>query len=162
MNWLDAILIIFGIIALLGGLKTGLIKSILPLAGLIIGLFLALRYYEPFGELMPFLPQPTVAKWVAFAIILMAVLLIAGGLARLVSWGFSSLMLGWLDHLIGAIWGLLFGAVVYAALLAIWVKFFGQAAVITGSPLATFLLDHFPTVLGLLPDEFEAVHNLFR
>jgi membrane protein required for colicin V production len=162
MNWLDAILIILGIIALLGGLKTGLIKSIIPLAGLIIGLFLALRYYVPFGELMSFLPQPTVAKWVAFAIILIPVLLIAGGLARFLSWGVSSLMLGWLDHLLGAIWGLLFGAVVYAALLAIWVKFFGEAAVITGSPIATFLLDHFPTVLGLLPDEFEAVHNFFR
>ena len=162
MNWLDAILIIFGIIAVLGGLRTGIIKSIIPLAGLIIGLFLALRYYEPFGELMSFLPQPTVAKWVAFAIILIAVLLIAGGLARLLSWGVSSLMLGWLDHVLGAIWGLLFGAVVYAALLAIWVKLFGEAAVITGSPIATFLLDRFPTVLGLLPDEFEAVHNFFR
>ena len=162
MNWLDAILIIFGIIALLSGLRTGLIKSIIPLAGLIIGLFLALRYYEPFGELMSFLPQPTVAKWVAFTIILVAVLLISGGLAKLVSWAFSSLMLGWLDHLLGAIWGLVFGTVVYAALLAIWVRFFGETAIITGSPIATFLLDHFPTVLGLLPDEFEAVHDFFR
>ncbi|HEX9976474.1 MAG TPA: CvpA family protein [Dehalococcoidales bacterium] len=162
MNWLDAILIIFGIIALLSGLRTGLIKSIIPLAGLIIGLFLALRYYEPFGELMSFLPQPTVAKWVAFAIILITVLLISGGLAKLVSWAFSSLMLGWLDHLLGAIWGLLFGTVVYAALLAIWVELFGETAIITGSPIATFLLDHFPTVLGLLPDEFEAVHDFFR
>jgi membrane protein required for colicin V production len=162
MNWLDAVLIILGIISLLGGLKTGLIKSIIPLAGLIIGLFLALRYYEPFGELMSFLPQPTVAKWVAFAIILIAILLIAGGLARLLSWGVSSLMLGWLDHLLGAIWGLLFGAVIYAALLTIWVKFMGETAVITGSPIATFLMDHFPSVLGLLPDEFEMVLDFFR
>ena len=71
-------------------------------------------------------------------------------------------MLGWLDHLLGAFWGLIFGTVVYAALLAIWVRFFGETAIITGSPIATFLLDHFPTVLGLLPDEFEVVHNLFR
>jgi membrane protein required for colicin V production len=161
MNWLDAILIIFGLIALLGGLRTGIIRSIIPLAGLIIGLFLALRYYLPFGELMSFLPQPTVAKWVAFAIILIAVLLIAGGLTRLLSWGVSSLMLGWLDHLLGAIWGLLFGAVIYAVLLAIWVKFFGEADVIAGSPIATFLLDHFPSVLGLLPDEFEVVRDFF-
>jgi membrane protein required for colicin V production len=161
MNWLDAILITFGLIALLGGLRTGIIRSIIPLAGLIIGLFLALRYYLPFGELMSFLPQPTVAKWVAFAIILIAVLLIAGGLTRLLSWGVSSLMLGWLDHLLGAIWGLLFGAVIYAALLAIWVKFFGETAVIAGSPIATFLLDHFPSVLGLLPDEFEVVRDFF-
>jgi len=161
MNWLDAILIIFGILSVLGGLRTGIIRSILPLAGLIIGLFLALRYYIPSGELMSFLPQPDVAKWVAFAIILIVVLLIAGGLAKLLSWGVSSFMLGWLDHVLGAIWGLLFGAVVYAALLAIWVKFFGEATVITGSPIATFLLDRFSTVLGLLPDEFEVVRNFF-
>jgi membrane protein required for colicin V production len=110
---------------------------------------------------MSFLPQPDVAKWVAFAIILIVVLLIAGGLTKLLSWGVSSLMLGWLDHVLGAIWGLLFGAIIYAALLAIWVKFFGEAAVITGSPIATFLLDHFPSVLRLLPDEFEAVRDFF-
>ena len=48
------------------------------------------------------------------------------------------------------------------ALLAAWVKFFGAGETIIQSILAGFLLDNFPLVLGLLPQEFDAVRSFFQ
>ena len=62
-------------------------------------------------------------------------------------------MLDWVNRLGGAIlWG---------AILAVWVRFFGTGLV-TESLIAGVLLDKFPLVLALLPSEFDAVRNYFK
>jgi membrane protein required for colicin V production len=161
MNWLDLILIILGIISVIGGLKTGIVKSAIPLVGLIAGIFLALHFYKPFSEVLSFIPQNRVAQGVAFALIFIGVLLVTAGLTRLLSWAVSSVMLGWLDHVIGAIWGLLWGAIFITAILAAWVKLFGPAELITKSYIATMLLGRFPSLLAIIPDDFKAVRDFF-
>jgi len=70
-------------------------------------------------------------------------------------------MLGWVDHLGGAVFGVVAGAILWGALLAIWVKFFG-AGPVTESFLAAVLLDKFPLVLALLPSEFDAIRDFFQ
>jgi uncharacterized membrane protein required for colicin V production len=70
-------------------------------------------------------------------------------------------MLGWLDHVIGAIWGLLWGAIFIAAILSTWVKLFGPAELITKSYIASMLLDRLPSLLGIIPDNFKAVRDFF-
>jgi len=54
------------------------------------------------------------------------------------------------------------GALLCSALLAVWVKFLGIAGVISQSSLAVILLDRFPAVLALLPDEFDAIRSFFQ
>lgn len=161
MNWLDIAIIVVIAIAALNGLRAGIIKAALSLAGLIIGVILAGRYYAPLSEQLPFIPQAG-AKIVAFAIILVGVMIIAGLLARFLKWAVSVVMLGWVNHLGGAIFGLVLGAILCGALLAIWVKFFGIAEAIVESNLATLLLDYFPVVLALLPEEFNAIRSFFQ
>jgi membrane protein required for colicin V production len=70
-------------------------------------------------------------------------------------------MLGWLDHLIGGILGLITSAITWGAILALWVKFFSADAV-SGSALAKILLQNFPLVLALLPSDFDSVKNFFK
>ncbi len=161
MNWLDLILIILGILSVLGGLKAGIVKSAIPLVGLIAGIFLAIQFYKPFSDVLSFIPQTGVAQGVAFALILIGVLLVAAGLTKLLSWAVSSVMLGWLDHVIGAIWGLLWGAIFITAILAAWVKYIGPAELITKSYIASMLLDRLPSLLGIIPDNFKAVRDFF-
>jgi len=161
MNWLDIVIIVAIAIAILIGLRIGIIKAVLSLAGLIVGVILAGRYYVPFSEWLSFIPQASVAKIVAFAIILIGVMVIAGVLASLLKWAASAIMLGWVNRLGGAVFGLFLGAIFCGALLAIWVKFFDIAA-ISESNLAAILLDRLPVVLALLPDEFDAVRSFFR
>ncbi len=162
MNWLDIAILVVVVIPVFLGLRIGVIKAVLSLAGLIVGIILAGLFYVPLSEQLSFIPQAGVAKVVAFAIILIGIMVIAGVLAKLLKWTASVMMLGWVNHLGGAAFGLVLGAIFCGALLATWLKFFGVTGAITESTLAFILVDFFPVVLALLPDEFDAVRSFFQ
>lgn len=161
MNGLDIVIIVALIIPAFIGLKQGIIKAALSLAGLIIGVVLASNFYEPLAKVLGFIPNADIANVVAFILILVVVMVIATLLARLLKFIASVVMLGWVDHVGGAIFGFFMGAILCSALLAIWVKFFGTG-LITESFLAAVLLDKFPLVLVLLPSEFDAIRDFFQ
>ena len=162
MNWLDIVIIVAVAISAFLGLRIGIIKAVLSLAGLIVGVILAGRYYAPLAEQLSFIPQASVAKIVAFAIILIGVMIIAVVLAWLLKGLASVVMLGWVNRLGGAVFGLVLGAIFCSALLAIWVKFLGLAGTIAESILASILLDSLPMVLALLPSEFDTLRSFFH
>jgi membrane protein required for colicin V production len=161
MNWLDIVIIIALAIAVLIGLKFGLIKAVLLLAGIIVGVALAGHYSGPLGERLTFISSPGVAKGVAFAIIMLAVLAAAAIVAGLLTWAAKLVLLGWVNRLGGAIIGLFLGAFFCGALLAMWVHFLGMTQTIADSVIATILLDRLPMVLALLPGEFDSVRSHF-
>ena len=162
MSWLDIVLIIILAVSVFSGLKNGIIKAVLSLAGIIVGVILAGRYYVALAGQLAFIPQESLAKIAAFAIILVVVMAIAVVLASLLKWAASAIMLGWIDRLGGAVFGLVMGGIFCGALLAIWVKFLGIADVVTESAIAAILLDYFPIVLTLLPGEFDTVRSFFQ
>jgi len=162
MNWLDLIIIVLLAISTLMGLRTGIIKTVLSLAGVIVGVILAGRFYLVLSEQLTFIPQENVARIAAFAIILIGIMLVAGILASVLKWLTTIVMLGWVNRLGGALFGLVMGAIVCSALLAIWAKFLGSEGTINESGLAILLLDRFPMVLALLPEEFDAVRSFFQ
>jgi len=153
MNWLDIVIIVAIAITTFIGLKIGLIKAVLSLVGLIVGVILARLFYVPLSEQLGFIPQATVAKVVAFAIIMIGVMIIAGVLAMVLKWITSVMMLGWVNRIGGAVFGLVLGAIICGAFLALWVEIFGAGEVIANSSLAS-ILSRFPSVLGLMPGEF--------
>jgi membrane protein required for colicin V production len=162
MNWLDiVILVVIGITALIG-LRIGIIKAVLTLVGVVVGVILAGRFYVTLADNLTFISQETLARVVAFAIILIGVVLLASIIAGVLKWLTSIILLGWVNLLGGAFLGLIMGAVFCGALLAIWTKFLGIAEPIAESAMATFLLDRFPMVLALLPGEFDSVRSFFQ
>ena len=162
MSWLDiAIIGIIGIASFIG-LKNGIIKTVLTLAGVIVGVILAGCFYVSLAERLTFIPQETLARVLAFVIILTVVVVIASITAGVLKWLASIVLLGWVNRLGGALLGLMMGAVFCGALLAIWTKFLGIADPIAESALATFLLDRFPLALALLPGEFDSVRSFFK
>ena len=162
MNWLDIAIIVAIAGSALLGLRMGIIKAALSLAGVIVGVILAGRYYVFLAEQLTFIPNDALAKIVAFAIILIGVMVIATVLAMLLKWAASLTMLGWVNRIGGAVFGLLLGTIFCGALLATWIKFFETAAAIEESNLAPVLVDFLPIVLALLPDEFDAVRSFFQ
>jgi membrane protein required for colicin V production len=74
----------------------------------------------------------------------------------------SNLMFGWLNRLLGGIFGVFEGALFLGAILAITVKYVGNHDAITGSAIAQFLLNGFPAVLSLLPGEFDSIRGFFH
>jgi len=152
MNWLDIAIIVAIAIPTVIGLRVGIIKATLSLAGLIAGIILAGYYYIPLSERLPFTSPTSVAKIVAFALILIGVMVITAILASLLIRVASVMMLGWVNHLGGAIFGLVLGALFCGALLAVYIKTFGEAPAIIESPLTTILLDGFSMVLAMFPE----------
>lgn len=162
MHWLDIVIIVLIAIPTLVGLRSGIIKAVLSLAGVIIGVILAGHYHTALAQQLTFIPQENLAKIAAFAIIVLGVMLIATVLASWLKWITSAVMLGWVNRLGGAIFGFLLGAIFCSALLAIWAKFLGAEGPVAESILAMLLLDRFPMILALLPDEFDAVRSFFQ
>ena len=162
MHWLDIVIVALIAIPTLIGLRTGLIKAALTLAGLIIGVILAGRFYVALAEQLTFIPQSSIARIAAFAIILVVVMVIAGVIASVLKWLTSIVMLGWVNRLGGAAFGFVLGAIFSAALLATWVNFLGLSEPVAESALAALLLDRFPIILALLPEEFDSIRSFFQ
>ncbi|NLL89732.1 MAG: CvpA family protein [Dehalococcoidales bacterium] len=161
MNWLDIVLIVMLFIPIFTGLIKGLIKTALSFAGLIIGIVLAGRFHGSLAEIFSFTNNENVANILAFVLILVAVFIIALLIANLLRFVAKSLLIGWIDRLGGAIIGLLSGFLFLGAILAVVTKFISSDA-ISQSFMARIMLDYFPIVLGLLPQDFEAIKNFFQ
>jgi len=162
MNWLDIVIIVILAVTALIGLRIGIIKAVLTLAGVVLGVVLAGRFYSALAGNLTFIPQESLANIVAFAIILIGVLVIASVLAAVLKRLASMVLLGWVNRLGGALLGLLLGFFFCGALLAIWAKFLGTGGILGDSGLALVLLDRFPMILALLPEEFDAVRSFFQ
>lgn len=165
MHWLDAVVLVVLVVSTLLGLKRGLIGTALPLIGLIVGVVLAGRYYGPVGEsLLSAIDDPNLNKIASYALIvvvaLIASLIVAFFLRRVV----GMMLLGWVDHLAGAILGLVIGAAVWGAILAALLQFpfWDIESTVEGSTLARALTKYFPLLLSLLPGEFDAVREFFQ
>lgn len=162
MNWIDIVLVIAIAISALIGMKKGVIGIALTLAGLVLGVFLAGRYYILFSQYLSFISHAGLVKVAAFAIIFIGVMVIAGVLARLLGKIASAIMMGWANRIGGGVLGGILGAIFCGAFLAMWVKFLGMTQVIAESRIAPILLNQFPRVLALLPGEFDAIRFFFQ
>jgi membrane protein required for colicin V production len=162
MNWLDIVIIVVLAVGVFLGLKTGLIKMVVSLAGLILGIFMAGRLYQALADRMTFISSERAAQVVAYIIILVVILIAAAIVAWLLSKIISAIMLGWANRLGGAIVGLLLGAIFIGAILAVWAKWGGGTNLISHSWLAKLLVDKFPLVLALLPHEFDSLHSFLK
>jgi membrane protein required for colicin V production len=160
MNWFDIVIIIVIAIPTFIGLKAGIVKALFIVVGGIVGIVLAGRYSDQLATAFSESPEDWM-KVVAFAVILLVVLIIASIAAKLVKWALSAVLLGWVNSLGGAILGFILGAFFCAAVLTMWVKYMGAGDILTGSALASFLLDGFPIALGLFPAEFDSVRDFF-
>lgn len=162
MNWLDIVLVIAIAVSALIGVKKGVIGIALTLAGLVLGVFLAGRYYILLSQNLSFISHAGLAKVAAFAIIFIGVMIIAGVLARLLGKIASAVMMGWANRIGGGVLGGILGAIFCGAFLAMWVKFLDTTQVIAESRIAPILLNQFPRVLALLPGEFDAIRSFFQ
>ncbi|MBQ9386078.1 MAG: CvpA family protein [Bacteroidaceae bacterium] len=105
---LDWIIMIVMLAGLIGGIVKGVIQQIFSLGGLILGIIVGTLLYEPFATLLLsiFRMSDQTARIVAFVIILLVVPMVCGligkGLSKLV----HAANLGFIDRLLGGIFGL--------------------------------------------------------
>ncbi len=164
MNWLDMVIIVSLVVPVLIGLKIGLIRIVLPLIGVILGIYLAGSFYGPLSStLFSWLDSPNQARIAAFVLILVFTVGAIALLSWLINRTLQLIFLGWVDKLGGAVFGLALGALLPSVLLAAITKFelSGIEGTVQNSSVAAFFLDRFPLVLTLLPEEFDSVRQFF-
>jgi membrane protein required for colicin V production len=161
MNWLDAVIIATAIILGFVGLWRGAVRTAFGIAGLIGGIALAGHYYGWLADAL--FPDGAVwTKIAAYALILLAALIAANVIGLAVSRLVHITMLGWLDRLIGFILGAGIGSMLWAAVLAIISKYLPSVeGAISQSAVAKFLMEQFPLLLALLPEEFDVIRDFF-
>ena len=158
MHWID--LVIVGIVALttFAAFSSGLIRQVVTLVFLILGALLAGQFYDELAADITFLvDDQSTRNFIAFAAIFGGLYLVGQILATVLNRTAALLMLGPLDHLGGAVFGLLQGLLlVELALIAVttFPMASGLTAAVEDSALAPLFLDVAPVLLGLLPQEF--------
>jgi len=133
MNLLDFLILIPVVWGCIRGFSKGLIIELATLIGMIVGILAAwyfsadltawLKDYFSFG--------PTVTRMISYALIFLAVMLVFWIIGKIITKVVDLVMLGWLNKLLGAVFGLLKGVIVAALLLMIIVFFDKNEKVIT-------------------------------
>jgi len=162
MNWLDIVIIIVLVITAISGFVNGLIKMVFSLAGLIVGVILAGRFYVALADHLGFIPGDNAPRIVAFIIIFLVVMLVATLLGALLTKIISASLLNWVNRLGGVVLGVILGAIFVASILAVWVKVADGGDAVTASKIASVMLDKLPFILSLLPSEFNSVNQFFQ
>jgi membrane protein required for colicin V production len=161
MNWFDIILIAVLALSTVIGIWRGFISMILPLIGVIVGIILAGLYAPTVGGWLS-IDNADHAKWAGYAIILVGTLIVFIIFAVILTKFVHLALLGWLNRLLGGIFGLASGALLCAASLAACVKYGLGTDFIQGSGIAQLMLDKFPAILVLLPGDFDSVKDFFQ
>jgi membrane protein required for colicin V production len=127
MTILDYFVLIVVVASVASGAARGLIKGIISVSSAMAGLVLAAQLY-PYaaGLLGGFVSTARAANLLGFVAVFLAVLAAGSLLARLMRGGLKRARLDWLDHVLGAAFGLARGwlvcSTIYLALTAFPVK----------------------------------------
>jgi membrane protein required for colicin V production len=157
MNSVDIIIIIVVLLSGALGIYWGFIRQALAIAGLIAGVVFAGRYGANVADaLSSFLSNDVLARSLGFVIVLVGVSAAASLLASLLRRFVGLLFLGWLDHLIGGMLGLLQGLLACTIFLLVAATFPLSlwASAVTDSQFAPVLVRSFVFLLPLLPASF--------
>ena len=157
MNLLDLGILILLVLIILRGYYRGLFQELAVLAGLIGGLLAAANFYLPLAaRLEHFIKNPTYSRWVAFAVILVAVYWLTRVLAHFLQRLLYHLYLDVFDRLLGAFFALLKGALILGfALMFLSLVLPRTSQLLKESRTAPVLMRLSQHALDLLPADFK-------
>lgn len=153
-------------LAVVQGLRTGLVRTLFVLGGTVVGVVAAGQFSGAVAPaLAPALGEGNASQIAAFVLVFLVVFVGASLMGGLVRHILNLTLLGWVDSLAGALLGFALGFVSTGFLLIALTRFpvLGLEGPVRESRLAPFLVAQAPVVLGLLPPDFRAaVEQLFR
>jgi membrane protein required for colicin V production len=114
--------------------RRGIFVEAFALGGIVVGVGVASWNYT---RLLPWFSRwihtTAFAEAAAFLTIVLAVMLLAGLIGRAIRWSVRTIGLGWADRFLGALFGLLKGAVVVTLAAMLLVAFWPGARILHGS-----------------------------
>lgn len=127
-TWVDLAIVIVVLLSVMAGLSQGFFRSICSLGGLVLGLILAAwNYGFVAAPLVSVVHSEQFADVIAFILIAVVVMAIAGLLGVMLSKTLRSIGLGCLDRIAGGIFGFFQGIVLVTVAILATVAFYPQA-----------------------------------
>jgi membrane protein required for colicin V production len=141
MNPADLLIIIVLVVSVGSAFVKGFFVEIFSLAGVIVGLFVAASNYAAFAPwIFILVHHRAAANLIAFLLIVLLVMVVAGIAGRLLRGLFRGVGLGSIDRLLGAAVGLAEGCIVVTLILMGIVAFLPRQNWLGGSRLAPVFL----------------------
>ena len=132
----------------------GFFREAFALGGLLVGFILAGWYYRALAHhLTGLISSQAFAQFAAFLLILAGTMLIAALLARVLRRTASLVGLSFMDRLLGALFGLLRGALLGTAVLMAFTAFLPQGLWLQTSRLAPYFLQTAHAVSFVMPSD---------
>lgn len=151
VDWVIAAIVI---LAVIGAAKNGFFVEAFSLGGVVLGLLVASWNFQ---RLMPSLLQvihtPAVAEAIAFLLIALSIMIIAGVVGRILNRTAHTIGLGWLDRLVGAAFGFLKGCVVVTLGVMALAAFYPHCGWLDRSQLAPYFLSAAHTTTAVTPEQ---------
>ncbi len=156
MNVVDIAILLLVIFSAVQGFRSGLIRSVFSLLGLIAGIAVANWHYMRFvNDLMPWLHSKALAEAVSFCLVALSVMLVAGLLGLLLKGVIHGIGLGWLDKLAGLAFGLLRGALLVTLCIVSLAAFFPDTRWLGDAQLAKYFLGTAHLTTRISPEELK-------
>jgi membrane protein required for colicin V production len=154
-NWLDIILALVVLSAIIVGLVKGFVRELIGLIVIIAGIIIAARFFGPVARFAgKFISNTTTANFIGFLLVFLAVLILggilAGFIAKLTKGG-----LGFVNHVLGGLIGLIEGILAAGAIVFAMLAFPINKNAINGSQLAPFIYGFTKTVVQFIPQELK-------
>ena len=163
VNWLDIVIMIIFVGAIVGGLGRGIIKQGISLAAILVSVFVAGQTYDVPGRFLTrFTADANLSNLLGFAIGFVVISIATGIVVDRVPARKKRIALGGLDRFVAALLGLAVGAVLVTTFL-IALLTFPYAGLNVAADEARFgpiLINNFGFVLNLLPKGFQAARGL--
>lgn len=157
MTGVDWLIIGVVLVSVLLAAAQGFLYELFSLAGVVVGYIAAAWGY---GRVAQWYAPLVKAAWVAdiagFLTIFIAVVLLAGIIARLARWFFKEAGLRWFDRLLGAAFGLIRGVLIVAIFLLAFTSFSPGAKAIARSSIAPYVLVVARAAIWVAPGQVRA------
>ena len=151
LDWLLAILLTYSVVR---AVIRGFLQEAFALGGLIIGFLFACWFYRNLAiDLRGLINSPQIAQLAAFLLILAVTMMVASLIGKFLRRTASAVGLGFVDRLLGALFGLLRGAILGVALLLAVTAFLPTAPWIENSHLAPYFLRAAHAVSFVMPSD---------
>lgn len=122
MNWLDITILVIFAAGMIQGLVKGFVRQAFSLIGLILAIIVAFRYHDLLARyLSKWIQHPVALTVISFVIILVVVILLFKLIALAARAAIAAVQVGWIDRLVGGVFGLLRSVLLVAVLFALFV-----------------------------------------
>jgi membrane protein required for colicin V production len=153
LDWLLAILLVYSVVR---AAMRGFFQETFALGGLMLGFLLACWFYRLLAiQLKGLITSLQIAELAAFLLILAGTMIVASLLGRILRHTASAIGLGFVDRLLGAVFGLLRGALLGVALLLALTAFLPRSPWVENSHLAPYFLRAAHAVSFVMPSDLK-------